>query len=177
MTSAVLVQGIIPLLGILPYNPTHHCFWSPLWMTERSKDAVRMGVPSKERVCRQTQMPPTCLCFQPWLSWETLTDSSLYTSLLCDSYHTTGAPLLRCSSPLYSVGEKIHIPHLHTDMSLPLPTRLGEKLKWSEWEKKTITSNGGKVHLEMNHCYKQNCSFALLRPRTVNRRHPIAIND
>lgn len=26
MTSAVLVQGIILLLGILPYNPTHHCF-------------------------------------------------------------------------------------------------------------------------------------------------------
>lgn len=86
------------------------------WEEQRDKENGRaMGKREREReFAHRPWLPPTCLCFhqkQPWLSWESLTDSSLYASLLCDSYHTTEASLLCSSSPSYSEGWKYKFPH------------------------------------------------------------------
>lgn len=126
-------QGIILPLGIPHHDPLCHCFSPSWWTTERRRETKRMGERSKEReFAHRPRLPPTCLCFhqrQPWLSWESLTDSSLYASLLCDSYHTTEASVPCSSSPSYSEGGKYIFPLLHTDKSSSLPICLEEKWK------------------------------------------------
>lgn len=99
------------------------------WVQQRDKENER--VKQRDRVCHRAWLSPTCLCFhqrQPGLSWENLTDSSLYASLLCDSYHTTEVSALCSSSLSYSEGWKYIFPTRQTDTSLSLPTCL-EKSK------------------------------------------------
>lgn len=73
------------------------------WEKQRDKRTGEQGW--ERQFVHKPQLPRTCLCFhpkQPQLSWESLTDSSLHASLLCDSYHTTEASVLCSSSPSYS---------------------------------------------------------------------------
>lgn len=78
------------------------------WLREAGRQRERQSLPTDPG------------CFEPAfvffrrshrLSWESLTDSSLYASLLCDSYHTTEASVLGSSSPSYSEGWKYIFPH------------------------------------------------------------------
>lgn len=90
--------------------------FQPAWRTPRELQRHKeTGSQRGERQFAQRPcLPQTCLCFlqKPlWLSGESLTDSSLYASLLCDSYHTTESSVLRCSSPFYSEGWKYIFPH------------------------------------------------------------------
>lgn len=123
-------RGIILPLGIPRRDPRRHCFSS-------SRDTKRTAMPRQRGSGVFRPWTPSaskktpCLCFlqrrRRRLSWESLTDSSLYASLLCDSYHTTESSALASSSPFLFRGMKIHIPPLHTDTSLSLPARLEEK--------------------------------------------------
>ncbi len=85
------------------------------WLKEAERQGERGSEAKKEReFANRPRLPRTCLCFlqkQPRLSWESLTDSSLCASLLCDSYHTTEASVLCSSSPSYSEGWKYIFPH------------------------------------------------------------------
>lgn len=111
---------------------------------------------------RGSLLPQTSLCFQQRqlrLSWESLTDSSLYASLLYDSYHTTEALVLCSSSPSYSRGKKntflpfciqtrvCHSPHVW---------RRNENHQNEIKKRKTIKVNKRKAHLEYHHSYQLN---------------------
>lgn len=106
--------GITLPLGIPQHNPFPIVSASMVnvWELQRHKET---GSQSGERQFAQRPcLLQTCLCFLQkllWLSGESLTDSSLYASLLCDSYHTTESSVLRCSSPFYSEGRKYIFPH------------------------------------------------------------------
>lgn len=130
-------RGIILPLGIPHRDLRRHCF-STVRRTRREEPGHKEdGGTEAARQQSFLPMDPVCfkkktfLCFlqrlQRRLSWESLTDSSLYASLLCDSYHTTESSALASSSPFLFRGMKIHIPPLHTDTSLSLPARLEEK--------------------------------------------------
>lgn len=147
-----------------------------------------MGTRGKEgerEFAHRPRLPRTCLCFlqkQPLLSWESLTDSSLYASLLCDSYHTTEASVLCSSSPSYSEGWKYIFPHCIQTWVCHSPHvwRRNENHQNKTHKKKDNQTNREKVHLEFYHGQRQKmdnalCSSARLRARTVNWRRSIAI--
>lgn len=118
MTSAVLGDRELcscllfwPSVVLLIVSNQHgECLKAAQRQREWLREAKRGGE-------REFAHGPGCLdqffCFhqrQPRLSWETLTDSSLYASLLCDSYHTTETSALCSSAPSYSQGRKCIFP-------------------------------------------------------------------
>lgn len=83
-----------------------------VWELQRHKETGRQG--GERQFAQRPCLLQTRLCFLQkllWFSGESLTDSFLYASLLCDSYHTTESSVLCCSSSFYSEGWKYIFPH------------------------------------------------------------------
>lgn len=94
-------RGIILLLCIPHCDPLSHCSRQcGEWLRGAGRQRERQREAKERQFVHRPGLSPTRLCFhhkQPLISWGSLTDSSVYVSLLCDSYHTTEA-----SSPSYS---------------------------------------------------------------------------
>ncbi len=121
------------------------------------KEAERRGERGSE--AKEESLPIDPGCLEPAFVFfrsshgspgESLTDSSLCASLLCDSYHTTEASVLCSSSPSYSEGWKYIFPHCIQTWVCHSPHvwRRNENHQNEIHNKKDNQTKRGRVHLE-----------------------------